>query len=614
MHIDHKQLVELLIETSGQTQEKIEKQVEELIKDINQAVADGEAYEIEGFGIFSGIGNRVLFIPSKELETEINFKYVGMEPIELDEGQIVSEPETEEDPFEALQDEPSSSEKERDPFAGLVEDFEEEESTKETDESQLIFGVESEKNLDEASDKEEEDTPGPESWGIDAHREGAASANKLISSLMGEEYTEEEASASEEESEETQENPFEDIFGEEEPTETSESEEESVGGLDAELASLMGDDASVTSTEELEAGLYEEDITDVFSEIEEEPEESEASESEPAPEEEVEEETIDEIVEEISIDDLEAALEETAQEDEITSEDEVAEEETPVIEEEEAEPEEGSTEAAEDEFDDFDDPFLDLDEDEEDEQEEQPDANQQDEVIPVITNITSGVISKKEEPKKEEEEKPKKEKKTKPVKKEPQPAPVWLWIILFLVIVVGGTAGLGYFGVLNIPGITPDSYVANNVQQPPVQPQQQAPLETQPQPQEEAPAQTEEQSSAQPQQQTPPPPVQQPISTPQNVPEGQELYGLTGVVSEAANDGYTIVLFSLSIEQNAYAKQQELSNAGYRAFVTPVPSTQYGTLWRVSIGQFASLRDAAIGAEGMPSEYQQSYFIKRITN
>ncbi len=66
MHIDHKQFIELLTVTSGIEADKVEKQVTELVEEINQALTDGEAYEIEGFGIFSGIGNRVLFIPSKE--------------------------------------------------------------------------------------------------------------------------------------------------------------------------------------------------------------------------------------------------------------------------------------------------------------------------------------------------------------------------------------------------------------------------------------------------------------------------------------------------------------------------------------------------------------------
>ena len=126
MHIDYKQFIELVTEASGIDSKKVEKQVSDLIKEINQAIEDGEAYSIDGFGIFSGIGNRILFIPSKELETEINFKYVGMEPIVLEGEPKNEEPSSEEDPFAGLQelDEPKEVTK-RDPFAGLVDDFDE---------------------------------------------------------------------------------------------------------------------------------------------------------------------------------------------------------------------------------------------------------------------------------------------------------------------------------------------------------------------------------------------------------------------------------------------------------------------------------------------------------
>lgn len=105
MHIDHQQLLDLLAEASGLDAETTEKQLNELIADIKQSLSDDEAYEIEGFGIFSSLGNRIMFIPSKELETEINFKYVGMEPIELDEPAPSFD-----DPFEGLDDESGAEE------------------------------------------------------------------------------------------------------------------------------------------------------------------------------------------------------------------------------------------------------------------------------------------------------------------------------------------------------------------------------------------------------------------------------------------------------------------------------------------------------------------------
>lgn len=624
MHIDHQKLIELLIDASGIEAEKVEQQIGELIEEIQQALADGEAYEIESFGIFSGLGNRVLFIPSKELETEINFKYVGMEPIELEEGQVQEEKEEESDPFEGLQGE--ASEKKRDPFVGLVEDFDEEkpEDQEEKKEDPIIFGVEAEKSLGEEAE-EEEHQPGPDEWGIEAHKEDNKGANRLLSSLIGEEYKEEPAEETEkaEESEELSEVEdsvsFDDIFGEtgESDSETNpkdEQAEEPVTGLDAELASLMGDDSEVKSEDELAAGMFEDDdFSDIFGESEEEQEETEEEVIDPEELEAAEEdEAIDELVEEL------AGLEEEAEEE---TEPETEEEhidseeiEEPQHEEEISQPEEAPEEqpvaAQESEFDDFDDPFLDLEADEDDE----PSSTEEENIIPVITNISSDLeLVKKEEPK--NKEKPKKEPKPKKPR-EPKQTPVFLWIILAMLIIVGATIGLGYFSIINIPGITPQ--VATNTipaatPPPPVQQQTPEPVQ-QEQPAAEVPNQDEtpaQQSAPQEQEAQPEVPV---LANNTEVPDDQNKYGMMGVASNEGNDGYTIVLYSLSVESNAFAKQGELSNDGFRALVTPIASAQYGTLWRVSIGQFATLTDAAIAAEDMPAEFKQSYFIKQITN
>lgn len=550
MHIDHNQFLELLIETSGIGREKVEKQILELIGEINQAVEDGEAYEIEGFGIFSGIGNRILFIPSKELETEINFKYVGMEPIELEEGQVKKEKKAEEDPFLDLQEldaEPSSK---RDPFAGLVEDF-------------------------------EDDTPGPEEWGIEAHKEDDTGANKLLSSLMGEEAPETEEESS-----------FDDIFGEDAAPE-EEKEESGVTGLDAELSSLMSEEASVISADEIGAGILDDDFSDIFGDEESDNEEESESLELESPEEELAEEESEET--EI----LDEALDELVTEAEEEGEKEETEQEMVSDDVVEEKPEE------EIDLDEFDDPFLDLEQELSEEQE-----TISEDIIPVITNISSGV-----ETVKKEEEEPKEQKKEKPKtpKKEPQPAPVWLWLLLVLVLITGTTIGLGYFSVINIPGITPQvASNTNTVVTPPVTP----PAEQENTEEQPVTIEPEEVNATQ----TPSPQEQEalaevPVSnTTEPVPSDQNKYGMKGVVNEAANDGYTIVLYSLSVEANAFAKQQELTSEDYRALVTPIASERYGTLWRVSIGQFASLTDAAIASEDMDAKFKQSYFIKRIIN
>ena len=69
MYIEHKQFLKLVSEACNMDLENTEKQLLQLVDEINQSLIDGEAYEIEGFGIFSSIVNKLMFIPSNELET-----------------------------------------------------------------------------------------------------------------------------------------------------------------------------------------------------------------------------------------------------------------------------------------------------------------------------------------------------------------------------------------------------------------------------------------------------------------------------------------------------------------------------------------------------------------
>ena len=86
MRIDNEKFVALLAENSGIDKDKVELYLAELIDEIKNAFDEDGAYEIENFGIFSKLGNNILFIPSEDLETEINYKYVGMEPLVLPSG------------------------------------------------------------------------------------------------------------------------------------------------------------------------------------------------------------------------------------------------------------------------------------------------------------------------------------------------------------------------------------------------------------------------------------------------------------------------------------------------------------------------------------------------
>ena len=52
MYVEYNQFLKLVSEACNMDLENTEKQLSLLIGEINQSLTDGEAYEIEGFGIF----------------------------------------------------------------------------------------------------------------------------------------------------------------------------------------------------------------------------------------------------------------------------------------------------------------------------------------------------------------------------------------------------------------------------------------------------------------------------------------------------------------------------------------------------------------------------------
>ena len=526
MHIDHSKLVELLSEASGIEQKKVEKQLKELVDEVQQAISDGDAYEVEGFGIFSGIGNNLIFIPSEELSTEINYKYVGMEPISVDNQ---DEDEMEEDVVSDTDPEPAvpkieenDSELEDDPFAGLLDD--EPESEPEPDEEEtdpddepaieeenpmtedspekekpsyddvfddLIFGDEEASEEQIQAGEEERVHPGPEKWGIDSYRDD--NDENMFTGLLGNKEEEPESAGQQPE---------------------IENEEKA----DEPKLSIQLDEESVPDT-----GDFDENDED------------------------------------------------------------------------------------------FDDPFKGLNEDE-DEMEGEAVEEDDEEIVPVITNISSGTGEKEESA--NAGLKPKTRSSM-----ERKNSPILLWILLSLIILGGGAYALGYFGIVTIPGIeaqyagnqntsmnigTPEATEENNVQEnteameTPVQPP-----ETDMEENNSAPVQEEQAASEQD-------PINDVSEDIQETAANQPTYGLMGAPEAGANNGYTIVIYSLSQEVNAENQRQQLLKEGYRALVYPLPHAQYGTIYRVSIGQFESLRDAALAAENLSQPFSENYFITKI--
>jgi len=90
MKIEKEKLVGQLVEKSDLTPEFVEEQLNRLIRKIHETAAKGKALEIKGFGMFyrSKEGN-LTFEPTEDFATEINYRYAGMEPLEVASGKPV---------------------------------------------------------------------------------------------------------------------------------------------------------------------------------------------------------------------------------------------------------------------------------------------------------------------------------------------------------------------------------------------------------------------------------------------------------------------------------------------------------------------------------------------
>jgi len=168
MKIEKQQLIELLVVKTGLDQKSIKKQLEELIGRIRDAADRGKALEVKGFGLFYYSENGDLkFDPSEEFKTEVNFKYTGMEPIEVQEahsGVDVEDIVTEDEPNTEISEEVEDAD-----IWGVddpaVEDKKEEVEAEEDDQKSVVDSETTEEDdlktsekaeVDESQTKEEE--------------------------------------------------------------------------------------------------------------------------------------------------------------------------------------------------------------------------------------------------------------------------------------------------------------------------------------------------------------------------------------------------------------------------------------------------------------------------
>lgn len=97
------ELIQKLAELTEMAFEDVEAELDDLIQRINKETHGGATYKVEGFGTFRELDDELTFTPDEKLATEINYKYAGMEPIEIMAG--FAEQEVDEE--QQVQQEPS---------------------------------------------------------------------------------------------------------------------------------------------------------------------------------------------------------------------------------------------------------------------------------------------------------------------------------------------------------------------------------------------------------------------------------------------------------------------------------------------------------------------------
>ena len=272
MKINRAKLIELLVDKTGMDADEIESQLKQLIDRILDAAERGKALEVKEFGMFYFDENGDLkFDPSDELSTEINFKYAGMEPVEL-------KPARDQDSEAQANDLSDQEEAEDEPVSSTGSDMDE------------IFGF----NVDDQEEEEgpiEDDAEGPDGGALISPPDKVDRDIDPFSGLLGDASSKMKGSEAEDEKDEETEkdDPFSFISEEfEEPEEDQEEEE------DMESTPTMGveEDEDLESEPEFvlddeEMGLdddFEDDDSDDLSKIFDEPQPKPESEAEPEPE------------------------------------------------------------------------------------------------------------------------------------------------------------------------------------------------------------------------------------------------------------------------------------------------------------------------------------------
>lgn len=255
MKINRAKLIELLVEKTGMDADEIESQLKQLIDRILDAAERGKALEVKEFGMFYFDENGDLkFDPSDELSTEINFKYAGMEPVEL-------KPARDQDSDAQANDlsyEEEADESEGEPVSSTGSDMDE------------IFGFNADdQDLDEDEGPVEDDAEGPDGGALISPPDKVDRDIDPFSGLLGDASSKMKGSDEGDKDEDAEkEDPFSFIS---EEYEEQEPEEDNDTAKDEELEPIPGLEKEGEDDEELESEpvfALDDDEEDIEEEIE----------------------------------------------------------------------------------------------------------------------------------------------------------------------------------------------------------------------------------------------------------------------------------------------------------------------------------------------------------
>lgn len=540
MLIDREKLIDLLVERTGEDRAHMAQQLSELVAKIDAITKDGKKYTIQRFGTFYREEGELQFFPAQELATEINYKYVGMKPIELMEPYKERETSDMEGPSESI-------EEMRAPRRSEVEDIWEDEggAWQERQRPPVSHEEPESRPEDDEEEQEQKEEESPFSDIPDLPYTKRTAGSRRIPQTPEEWQAELEARG---EKPKQQDKPG--VKSAEQKTEQKPDPK----ALNHPFFGIEDpDDSETTISESVESPA----------ETSSEPGEEEESATEASSAPEPEKKERDDIEEQ---DDYREIFGFTASPGEAEGDEDMRE---TWWESETEEYEPAGEEDIEDEIDELEEIIESgtADEGHSDYESEEPREENEKTKTP-DTSFNEGRDDREEE----KSRKSVRSRRTN-IRDRDRTSSFALWgIILAMLIIV-------FFAWL----ITEMDLLGGGQEQVVEQPQVEQPAE---QPAEPAASETESE----------PPPV----------------YGLNGTVNDQANDGYTIVIYSLTNGPNAKNVKRRLENQDYRVLLKKQFTSDGDAFWRISLGQFQTVSAARQAAQTLPSDLRQDFMIRRI--